>query len=72
MTKEELAAELEARKCKFVKDGPNGYQFWESHAGEPFSVPPPEELIAGETRYPQWFLEDRILELDLPPKGLAS
>ena len=72
LTPVELFAELEARRCRFVKDGPNGYQCWESHMGEPFSVPPPQEIIAGEHRYPGWFLADLIREIGLPPKSGTS
>jgi hypothetical protein len=69
LTPEELAAELERRDCTYKGAGPNGYHFWESPTGEPFSVPPPEELIAGETRYPEWFLDDLIREVRLPAHG---
>jgi hypothetical protein len=72
LTPEELAAELEARKCRFIKDGPNNYRLWESHTGEPFSVPPPQELIDGDHRYPGWFLADLIRELGLPAKSVSS
>lgn len=65
---EELAAELEARNCRFLRIGRNGYGFWISHTGEPFSVPPPGELIAGQHLYPESLLTDMIRELDLPPK----
>lgn len=71
-TPEEFAAELEMRGCRFLKAGPNGYKFWESHTGEPFSVPPPGEVIAGEHRYPQSLLLDIVKEVGLPPKGLKS
>jgi hypothetical protein len=67
-TREELAAELEQRDCRYVKNGPNGYTFWESHTGEPFSVPPPEEVDGGVATYPESLLDDLIRELQLPPK----
>ena len=67
-TPEELAAELEARRCHFVGAGPNGYAFWTSPVGEPFSVPPPGEVVAGQRLYTESLLKDMIAELDLPPK----
>jgi hypothetical protein len=66
---DELAAELERRDCARKGERPNGYSLWESCTGEPFSVAPPEELIAGETRYPGWFLDDLIREVGLPAHG---
>jgi hypothetical protein len=69
LTKAEFFAELERRDCRRVGDAPNGYTLWESDSGEPFSVPPPDEVTPGGNTYPCVLLTDMINQLGLPPKG---
>jgi hypothetical protein len=71
MTREEFEKELSDRGCrKLMEIGATGYTLWEDHNGEPFSVPPPEELTqGGEERYPDWMLDDLINSVGLAEKG---
>jgi hypothetical protein len=66
LTPDQFRAELEQRRCKFQKAAANGYTYYISPGGEPFSVPPPEELDDGDKRYPDWMLDDLINHVGLP------
>lgn len=67
MSRVEFETELNQRNCTQIGTTSSGYTVWQTEDGDPFSVPPPEELGPnGELCYPDWMLDHLIAEVGIP------
>ncbi|MSP68074.1 MAG: hypothetical protein EXQ96_08310 [Alphaproteobacteria bacterium] len=66
MPPEEFEHELTQRNCQKLAKTSSGYDIWQDEKGNPFSVPPSEEMSDGKLAYPDWMLDDLIQSVGLP------